>query len=144
MTVLAGARLMTVLAGARLMTMDDRQRLLVEMNGGQRALLLAMADLEEEQGNSQCAAGWRWLAKNDRWPVRLFYLNSISWQWEEEKRNPPCSYSHSLPALLLEIMYKRVRVQKGLLFKFRSPERALECAAICAGQLIAVGLLEKP
>jgi hypothetical protein len=131
---------------------DDRTTLLKEMNEGRRMLLLAMADLEEEQGDAQRAAGWRWLAVHDRWPLLVvrpseerdekYVVLQAGWEWWRLKVD--AQFSCSLPALLMDSVRKRAETPRGLTCRFESPSQALGCAATCAGMLIANDLLEKP
>lgn len=132
--------------------MNDRERLLHELNDGRRHLLSAMADLEEEQGDSRRARGWRWLAAHDRWPsfcerydesdgFEGEELFTAGWEWWREKRD--ARFSCSLPGPLMDAVRRLAATPKGLTCRFESPSQALGCAATCAGKLIDADLLEQ-
>jgi len=110
--------------------MTDRERLLREMNEAQVATLLAMADLEEEDGQSYRARGWRWLAERRRWPLEV----GSRWEWWREKEDRP--YACSLPRMAIDGVRKLAKTPKGETCSFDSASQALGCAATCIAHLI--------
>lgn len=110
--------------------MTDRERLLREINDAQVSTLLAMADLEEEEGQAYRAHGWRWLAEHRRWPLEV----GGKWEWWREKEDR--GYACSLPRLLLDSVRKLARTPRGQTCSFDSASQALGCAATCAAHLV--------
>lgn len=65
--------------------MTNKERLLWELDNNRWEIMLALADLAEEQGDAYRAAGYRWLAKHKRWPVTPGYEFGM-YDWCFQKR----------------------------------------------------------
>jgi len=127
----------------------DRDVLLGELDRSQWMALSVLADHDTDAERAAYALGWRWLAKEQRWPVRVKRQDDDDvpgpdgWMWEWWRENEDRVFSCSLPPLLMEHVRKRSRAVKGRTCRFPTVSAALACAAYCAGVLIqATGSLE--
>lgn len=110
--------------------MDDRARLLTDLNSCQAAILSALADEAEERGDPIKASGWRYLAERGCWPIQV----NDHWEWWIDR--PERRFSCALPEPLIRQVRLVNRTGRGDTCRFPSASQALGCAALCAGMIL--------
>ncbi len=80
--------------------MDDLQKLQYECENCHRDILLALADLAEDETNHILANGYRYLANYNKWPLEGRHKNNVkSFIWEAARNSSyeGIVHPHSLP-----------------------------------------------
>src|SRR5262245_7627860 len=68
--------------------MTTREKLLLELTACRWHAMKLLADESEERGETDLAAGWRWMADNERWPETARSLRQRTWTWRLDLANP--------------------------------------------------------
>ena len=114
------------------------ERILKDIDDCQWLLLARLADEAEERNDSVWAGGWRYLAEARRWPIAVQRHDEgdegPAWEWWRERSE--CTYSCSLPRLLMDHVRKQSKTAASKPPRFNTPGAALACAAFWAGNLI--------
>lgn len=131
--------------------MTDLDRLNAEADGCHEWVLTRLADAAEEAGQETLAAGYRWLARMQRWPAR----KGDRWFWRAPERQgdepdgpevDSRTYGHGLP---LPVLGRIKRRKLGLVVgrkpdEFASASEALRVAARHVGEWLATFKKECP
>jgi hypothetical protein len=88
--------------------MRDRRVLLSELEDYRWFVFAELADLAEEEGDADQAAGWRWLAEFRKWPAhrRRTGAGERRYAWVATDRQEGLT-EHELPGELYGLVYPR-------------------------------------